>query len=464
MKRNILGPRIRERRRELGITQVELARRIEISASYLNLIEHNKRVIGGALLGKTAQVLDVSIEQLDGAQDRLLLHKLEDIAHGPEMHSLGVEIENAGELIGRFPGWARAVAALDRSEREAREIAQVIGDRLNHDPFLGDTVHKMLTRMASLRSAVEIVDDYPDLDATRRDRFHHIIRDESCQLGNLGESLAAYFDNAAISQRTLTPLDEIDRLFDKHHNHFADIEVAAGALHAELPGPLERGRQQAAAELAEQVLCVNIDRFLASPSLFDTELAKNRCRELLLRYATLALLLPLAEFKQQAQDLDYDIERLSNHYNLDFEIICERLSALPNEGSRPSFGYYQANAAGTILKSRNLPDFSIPHYGSICPLWILFRAQQSTGELMYQYVSFPSGVNFVFIARLRRVHTRGFGMPRHFVTDMLVLKEADALPTVYRPDTTRSPEAVGVSCRTCNRDECAHRVVDPLLG
>ncbi len=416
------------------------------------------------MLGKAAQVLDVSIEQLDGAQDRLLLHKLEDIAHGPEMHSLGVEIENAGELIGRFPGWARAVVALSRSEREARDIAQIIGDRLNHDPFLGDTVHKMLTRMASLRSAVEIVDDYPDLDTTRRDRFHHIIHDESCQLGNLGESLAAYFDNAAISQRTLTPLDEIDRLFDEYHNHFADIEAAAGALHGELPGPSEQGRQQAAVQLAEHVLSGNIDRFLASPSLFDTELAKNRCRELLLRYATLALLLPFAEFKQQAQDLDYDIERLSNHYNLEFEIICERLSALPNEGNQPNFGYYQANAAGTILKSRNLPGFSIPHYGSICPLWVLFRAQQSTGELMYQYVSFPSGVNFVFIARLRRVHTSGFGIPRHFVTDMLVLKEADVLHTVYRPDTSRSPEAVGVSCRTCNRDECIHRVIDPLLG
>ena len=43
MKRNILGPRIRERRRDLGVTQADMARQLEISASYLNLIEHNKR-------------------------------------------------------------------------------------------------------------------------------------------------------------------------------------------------------------------------------------------------------------------------------------------------------------------------------------------------------------------------------------------------------------------------------------
>ena len=43
----IIGTRIRQRRRELGLTQAELARRVEISAPYLNLIEWNKRRIAG---------------------------------------------------------------------------------------------------------------------------------------------------------------------------------------------------------------------------------------------------------------------------------------------------------------------------------------------------------------------------------------------------------------------------------
>ena len=70
MKRNILGPRIRERRRDIGITQAALAKRLDISASYLNLIEHNKRDISGSLLRRVADELEIDLALLDGAADR----------------------------------------------------------------------------------------------------------------------------------------------------------------------------------------------------------------------------------------------------------------------------------------------------------------------------------------------------------------------------------------------------------
>ena len=175
MKRNILGPRIRERRRQIGITQANLARELEISASYLNLIEHNKRDIGGTLLRNLANALDLPLDKLDGAADRRLLETLEEIAQNPEMLALGVEEKRVGEMIGRFPGWSRGILALSRSEHQATNTAQILSDRLNHDPFLGETVHKMLTRIASLNSASQIIDEYPEIDTAPRDRFlrHH---------------------------------------------------------------------------------------------------------------------------------------------------------------------------------------------------------------------------------------------------------------------------------------------------
>ena len=57
MRTSLIGATLRERRRARGITQAALAAQIGISASYLNLIESDKRSIGGALLFNGAAIL-----------------------------------------------------------------------------------------------------------------------------------------------------------------------------------------------------------------------------------------------------------------------------------------------------------------------------------------------------------------------------------------------------------------------
>ena len=58
-ERLMIGTRIRERRVLNGMRQTELARQAGISPSYLNLIEHNRRRIGGKTLLKLAEALEV---------------------------------------------------------------------------------------------------------------------------------------------------------------------------------------------------------------------------------------------------------------------------------------------------------------------------------------------------------------------------------------------------------------------
>ena len=230
MPRNIVGTRIRERRRALGVTQADLARRVGISASYLNLIERNKRGIAGPLLRRTAAALELGLDELDGAAERRLHDTLAEIAAAPELASLGIEAASAGELIGRYPGWARALAALARSERAASAEARALADRLTHDPFLGETVHRMLTRIAAIRSAAEILTDYRDIEPERRDLFLGIVNDERRTLSDVGEALAGYFDKAEATGRALTPADEVEALFDARSNRFDSIEIAAAGL------------------------------------------------------------------------------------------------------------------------------------------------------------------------------------------------------------------------------------------
>ena len=204
----IPGTRIRQYRREAGMTQAALARTVGISPSYLNLIEWNKRPIAGTLLRKIAETLDVTLDDLGSMAEERLRAELV-------------------EMIGRFPGWARGVAALARAEREATIRAQVLSDRLSNDPFLGEEIHKMLNRMAVIRSASDILVDYTDLTTERRDRFIRIINEEIRVLSDNGEALANYLDKVAHSERYLTPIDEVEALFDVGEGRFDGIEESA---------------------------------------------------------------------------------------------------------------------------------------------------------------------------------------------------------------------------------------------
>ena len=460
----ILGYRIRERRRQLKISQADLAKRVGISASYQNLIEHNKRSVGGSLLLRIAEELKIQIEELSEASEHRLLSTLEEIAQSRDIAALGVDEKKVDEFIGRYPGWARAIATLARSENEANETARALADRLTHDSFLGETVHRMLSSIASVRSAGEILLDNPDINEKDRDLFQNIIVNESRTLTNVGESLASYFDKSDDIEKILTPLDEVEALFESRENRFEEIESIADSLAPDLDDPIPGTRNQKAFDIAKQEFDECITDIITKQSQIETELAQIQARQALLAYAANALLAPMNVFVDQARALKFDVESLAKSFLINTQTVFLRLSALPKTNNLPHFGYYLVNAAGTIVDMRALPGLISPRYASACPLWVLYRAQQSPQSIMRQRVLFPSGLKFVFLARARQLGASGFGQPRHYVTDMLAMSDQDAEHTVYATDNSVPLEPVGSTCRTCPRRDCLHRVADPLTG
>ena len=97
----LVGLKIRERRKDLGLTQTELAGRLGISVSYLNLIEHNRRSIGGRLLKQVAEELQIGLESLDGATERRLASDLIEVMADPLLDRIGVEAQAVDDLVGR---------------------------------------------------------------------------------------------------------------------------------------------------------------------------------------------------------------------------------------------------------------------------------------------------------------------------------------------------------------------------
>ena len=161
MVRSVLtGSRIRERRIDLGMRQARLAEACGISPSYLNLIEHNRRRIGGKLLNAIAEVLGVEAATLSEGADTGLIDALSNAA--AEGIEAGPETDRSEELAGRFPGWARLLALQASRIGSLERTVEALNDRLSHDPHLAAALHDILSAATSIRSSSD--------NSCRRDR------------------------------------------------------------------------------------------------------------------------------------------------------------------------------------------------------------------------------------------------------------------------------------------------------
>lgn len=437
MAETIVGARIRELRRQAGITQAALARDVGISASYLNLIERNKRRIAGARLHAIAERLGVRTEDLDGSEDLALAQALRDIAGRPDHAQAAPEADAVGELIGRYPGWARVLQALEASEQAAHRAVHAMSVRVTEDPFLGDLAHRMMSRAAAIRSASEILMEYDDIGPDERARFDRIVAEEAQRLAEVGEALGAFFDRVAASAPTLTPVEDVDAFLAAHRNRFPRIE-------ASVVDP-----SQAIAGL------------IRSHDGVATETAQKMAASLLERYAEDAARMPLDAMLARCREMRLDIEAIADAFGVPFEVAARRLTALPQEVA-PDIGYLAINAAGAVVELIGLPDLSVPRFAHLCPLWGLFRASMTPGRTVVQHAVFPNGARWLFIARTRNLAPASFGRAPVPMTDMIFLAAGDAIGTVYESTLGAEPDAVGPTCRVCPRETCVHRVEDPF--
>src|SRR5438270_2886873 len=123
MSRVQIGRTVRRLRTERSLSQQALANRLGISASYLNLIEHDQRAVSGTLLIKLAEIFHLDLATLSGSQERRLEIGLREAFSDPLLGVDAVPETEIAALAGSGPQAARAVLALYRAWRVAREDA-----------------------------------------------------------------------------------------------------------------------------------------------------------------------------------------------------------------------------------------------------------------------------------------------------------------------------------------------------
>src|SRR6201981_598690 len=123
MARVQIGRTVRRLRTERNLSQQALANRLGISASYLNLIEHDQRTVSGTLLIRLAEFFHLDLATLSGSQERRLEFGLREAFSDPLLGVDAVPEAEIAALAGSGPNAARAVLALYRAWRVAREDA-----------------------------------------------------------------------------------------------------------------------------------------------------------------------------------------------------------------------------------------------------------------------------------------------------------------------------------------------------
>src|SRR5215217_8229587 len=113
-----LGTKLRGFRRREGLTQADLASRLEISASYLNLIEHNQRPLPAHLLVKLAQLFHVDLQAFADDSHSRLADSLQEVFADPLLEEHAVTTGDLRELA-ELPGAARAIISLFHAYRSS---------------------------------------------------------------------------------------------------------------------------------------------------------------------------------------------------------------------------------------------------------------------------------------------------------------------------------------------------------
>ncbi|ATF18679.1 XRE family transcriptional regulator [Phaeobacter gallaeciensis] len=428
----LTGSRIRERRLMLGLRQAELARQVDISASYLNLIEHNRRRIGGKLLVDLARVLAVEPSMLTEGAEVALLSTLREAA--ADLPRPIAELDRVDEFAGRFPGWAEVLAQSQQRIASLERTVQTLSDRLTHDPQLAASLHEVLSTAAAIRSTASILAETGELEAEWRDRFHKNLNEDSFRLAESSRALVNFLDESNTSaERRGVPQEEVEQFFAAHEHHFPELEVAEASARPAM-----------------------IDALVAGADDLVSEAGRLIARSTLQQYCADAEVMPLEPLSEQLARDGVAPDGLARAFQCDLPVVLRRLGALPPAVLGQEAGLVICDASGSILFRKPVTGFALPRFGASCPLWPLYTALSRPQEPVRRDVvqQGRSAVGFDCLAVSWPHQRPGFDSDPLYHAVMLILPKGDVVETA---------QPVGASCRICSRRDCVARREPSIL-
>ena len=439
-----MGPRLKRIRRDLALTQANLAADLEISPSYVALMERNQRPVTAELLLKLARTYRIDLAQLadDGIED--LTARLQAVLREPIFTDIDLPGVDVSDIATSYPGIAEAFVRLHTAYSEEQlELAQRRETAPGGAPgdLAPDPVTEVRNFLAARRNCFPLLDDGAGDVASEASGFAGLAR----------------------------------RITDKHGLEVQlgppEVMMGAGRWHSVHHGRVyvsqlldESSRTfQLAVQLAHLEAREAIDAVLGG-ARFESENALGLARRALVSYWAAALVMPYRPFARAAQRCRRDIEMLGAEFGASFEQVAHRLTTLqkPGEEGVPFF-FIRVDRAGNVSKRLDGAGFPFARHGGGCPLWNVHACFSSPGQILTQKLELPDGQRFISIARTVSTGGGSFGAPRTLRAVALACSEEHAGQLVYADGlATVMPTLIGVGCHLCHRPNCQARSAPPI--
>ena len=441
-RRLYVGPSLRRLRRDLGLTQSDMAQDLEVSASYIALLERNHRPLSAEMLVRLAQTyrLDVAALAAESGDDSA---RLQSALRDPMFGGIELKALEVADAAANFPGVTEAFLRLYTAYREEQLALadRSVDGREGEDA--ADPVAESRRFLAARRNS------FPGLD----DAAERLAQAVAANEGLAGHLKARH----GLRVRRLPPdvMTGATRRLDRHRREVLLDDTLDGASQS----------FQLALQTAYLELETEIGEVLAEGA-FETEGGQRLTRRALASYAAAALLMPYTAFARAAEARRYDVEALGRQFGASFEQTAHRLTTLQKPGQeRVPFFFIRVDEAGNVSKRLDGAGFPFARHGGGCPLWSVHQAFRTPRQIVTQWLELPDGQKFFSIARTVTAGGGGFGAPRIERAIALGCAEEHAHRLVYAADHRGGPEQatpIGVTCRLCHRAECAARSAPPI--
>ncbi len=448
-----IGPKIRAFRRQLGIQANILSSHLNISPSYLNLIESGKRKIDGDLVLKVCKELKIELSDLTGKSDLNLENNISELLSDDlfeELDILGPEVK---DLVNTNPKIAKALIKLgDNFKKKDHDIVNRV------ENISGKIID---SRKASFPG--EVISDFLQENKNffpKLENFANIIFSKVKQNNRTRYIALCDFLKNEYGIKVKDIIPEEGRPFSKIFKIKEKELLLSDYL------SLETKKLFAAAQIAQEGASTEIDEYLSTFN-FPTNESKKLSRVALLNYCGAAILMPYELFHKECKELKYDLELLQNTFATSFEQVAHRVTCLqdPNLPGIP-FHFLRVDVAGNISKRFSLSGIEIPRYGGACPRWNVYSAFSRPGVIQAAVSKMTNGEKYVCIAKTVEKGVGRYGQKKSMLSIGLGCEAKYAKEFIYTENLDlndkKSELPIGVSCRTCDRLDCSQRAFPPL--